>query len=181
MILPATPIPLLAPGLGPSELQIGGHWLGGPRVQGFAQLTFIKCFCISAPFCLAMGGGVGLVCLLHYSAIKQCEEGKKKCNLFRSQFPSSVPLLSSPTRTSWTHLHTWVKITARECGRDGGGGAFLAALFGTLALWPDRAGILIGMGLTGAQTKHRDFSGHGQGLSACHSITGAKKTNPISK
>lgn len=50
----------------------------------------------------------------------------------------------------------------------------LLPLFGTLALWPDRAGILIGIRLTGAQTKHRDFTRR-EGLSACHSNTGAEK------
>ena len=76
-----------------------------------------------------------------------------------------------------------VKITAwaRNVDEMGEGDDFWPPLFGTLALWPDRAGILIGIRLTGAQTKHRDFTGHGQGLSACHSNTRAKKTNPISK
>lgn len=63
----------------------------------------------------------------------------------------------------------------------GEGVHFWLPLFGTLALWLDRAEILIGIMLTGAQTKHRHFTGHSQGLSACHANTGAKKTNPISK
>lgn len=76
-----------------------------------------------------------------------------------------------------------VKITAwaRNVDETGEGVHFWLPPFGTLVLWPDRAGILIGIRLTGAHTKHRDFTGHVQGLSACHSNTAAQKTNPISK
>lgn len=65
-----------------------------------------------------------------------------------------------------------------ECGRDGGV-HFWPPLFGTLALRPDRAGVLIGVRLTGAQTKHRDSTGHGQELSAATQILGLKRQIPF--
>lgn len=38
--------------------------------------------------------------------------------------------------------------------------------FGDLSCWPNRVEVFIGIGLTGAQTKPRDFACCGQGISA---------------
>lgn len=56
---------------------------------------------------------------------------------------------------------------------------FWPPLFGTLALRPDRAGILIGIGLTGARTKHRDFTVMAKGSLFATLILGLKRQIPL--
>lgn len=68
-----------------------------------------------------------------------------------------------------------------ECGGDGGGVHFWPPQCGTLALWPDRPRILIGVGVTGAQTKRWDFASQGHGVCSCWFDPGAEKTNSILK